>query len=303
VGHLTPAAEPSAGFVGIVCGLEAEAACLERALRRGRDRLDALRHREPKAWRSRAARSEQAAPGLLRLRLAMTRDRVAGGHGGRQYVPTRSAERDRHDGEGRAPAPAAAVRVAISGARPDAAERAAERFVAEGARLIVSFGIAGALDPTLRAGDIVLASHVADGEASYPCVRLAGQGRAVWREGPVLGSDRLIGDPAEKARLARGGALAVDMESHRVARAAAAGGIPVAVLRAVSDTSLQRLPAFVAGAVRPDGTPRLAPILAGLARNPRALGDLVALHHGTRAALRALAASADDMLAASRAHV
>ncbi|HUF55666.1 MAG TPA: hypothetical protein VMM55_03800 [Thermohalobaculum sp.] len=195
------------------------------------------------------------------------------------------------------------MRIAVSGARPDAAERAALRFAAEGARLIVSFGIAGALDPTLRAGDIILASHVGEGGASYPCVRLAGQGGTVWREGPVLGSDRLIGDPVEKARLARGGSLVVDMESHRVARAAAAGGVPVAVLRAVSDTSIQRLPAFVAGAVRPDGTPRLAPILTGLVRNPLALGDLIALHHGTRAALSALAAVADDVLEASRAHV
>ena len=251
MGHLTPAADRSAGFIGIVCGLQAEAACIERALRRAPERL----RRVPAGHPLPSAGHPWAAAGV-------------------------------------------SVRVGVSGARPAEAERIAARFAAEGARLLLSFGIAGALDPTLAAGDIVIASRIDDAGRSHPCIGLALPSRPSWREGPVHGSDRLIGDPAEKALLATGGALAVDMESHRVARIACGAGIPVAAIRAISDSSVQSVPAFVAGAVRADGTPRFAPVLAGLARDPRTLGDLIALRRGTNAALGGLGAAAADVLEA-----
>src|SRR5258708_6905457 len=45
--------------------------------------------------------------------------------------------------------------------------RRLEEAIAAGAKGIVSFGIAGALAPLLRPGDIVIASHVVHGEERY----------------------------------------------------------------------------------------------------------------------------------------
>src|SRR3569833_4089261 len=47
-----------------------------------------------------------------------------------------------------------------TGGAPDATKRGVEAMVREGAEKLVSFGIAGALDPSLSPGDLILASAV-----------------------------------------------------------------------------------------------------------------------------------------------
>jgi len=46
--------------------------------------------------------------------------------------------------------------IGISGARPDRAEAEARRLVAEGCRALMSWGVAGGLDPALVPGDLVI---------------------------------------------------------------------------------------------------------------------------------------------------
>lgn len=99
------------------------------------------------------------------------------------------------------------------------------------------------------------------------------------------------------------GALTVDMESHQVAAVATAAGVPVTVLRAVSDRCDQRIPAYLARAVTADGRPRLAPVVTGLVRAPASLGDLLVLGRSTRHALAALEAAADPLLKALSAAI
>jgi 4-hydroxy-3-methylbut-2-enyl diphosphate reductase len=104
-------------------------------------------------------------------------------------------------------------------------------------------GIAGTgagLAPDLKPGDLVVGTEiVADGRAArVPCASaplLAGELRRAGlrvRTGPIVTVDHLVRG-ADRERLAGQGAVAADMES--AALAAAAGGRPVAVIRAVSD--------------------------------------------------------------------
>jgi hypothetical protein len=82
---------------------------------------------------------------------------------------------------------------------------------------------------------------------------------------------------AEKATLfQRTGAVAVDMESHRIARVAAesGAGLPALAIRAIGDPAGRALPALAATALGEDGRPRVGPVAAGLMRRP---GDLAAL--------------------------
>ena len=60
------------------------------------------------------------------------------------------------------------VIIARTGAVPERAEAAAESLVAKGAAALLSFGLAGGLDPTLRAGDLVLADRVVRAAALAP---------------------------------------------------------------------------------------------------------------------------------------
>ena len=101
------------------------------------------------------------------------------------------------------------------------------------ASCLVSFGIAGALSPELRSGDVVISTKVIAGgriwRAPEPFAsRVAGLGGRIGAlEGAVLGAPGILATAAEKRRAwAETGALAVDLESDVVARIASAAGIP-----------------------------------------------------------------------------
>jgi hypothetical protein len=119
------------------------------------------------------------------------------------------------------------------------------------------------------------------------------------RSGAILGLDRMVLSTAEKAALhARTGAVAVDMESHRVAVAAAAAGLPVLAVRAIGDPAGRALPALAARALGEDGRPRIGPVVAGLLRRPGDLAALLRVRRDTEAALAALAGVAGTVIAA-----
>jgi adenosylhomocysteine nucleosidase len=160
-------------------------------------------------------------------------------------------------------------------------------------RLVVSAGFAGALSPTLTVGDLVLADAVIgpDGAVWPAC---AGGLRAL--RGLVLTSAVLIGDPAEKRRLAEAHrAAVVDMEAAHVARWCAARGVAFACLKAVSDAAATALPADLLG-VLDGGRVRPWRLAAALARRPRLIGDLWRLGRDTRAAALALAGGLTPLL-------
>lgn len=116
-----------------------------------------------------------------------------------------------------------------------------------GYRGIISFGVAGGLADELGPGDWVVASAVAEAQGSRPT-------DAAWSQrllhaigdahhAPVIGVDTPIADPAKKRELRRlTGAAAVDMESHVVARLAAAHGLAFTALRVIVDPAHRVIP-------------------------------------------------------------
>src|SRR5579875_86050 len=108
---------------------------------------------------------------------------------------------------------------------------------------VIVAGVAGGLDPSLRPGDIVVASEVRGAHrrtvlrSGAPLVaELRRLGLRV-RSGPMLSRETLIGGADEREELAETGALAVDMESADIAAAFADQRIPVAVVRVIVDTA------------------------------------------------------------------
>lgn len=166
--------------------------------------------------------------------------------------------------------------VAVSGADPTRAYEGACRLAAAGARALVSVGLAGALAPGLQPGDLLLPDEVieAGGQVFRPRTITA----STAARGPLFGSDLLVTGGAEKARLANlTGAVAVDMESHAVARVARNRGLPLFVIRAIADPADQVLPPSAAHAVRPDGSVDTLRTVMGLLGRPGDLPQLVAL--------------------------
>lgn len=161
---------------------------------------------------------------------------------------------------------------------------------------VVSVGLAGALDGSLRVGDLVLPEAVlAPGGrrlATSSALRSSWTdrlGRAVQIRIPglVAGSDRPILTVAAKAALSTAtGADVVDMESHLAGAFAAENGLPFAVLRVISDEAGRGLPTIAGTAMRPDGSVDVLGVIRALVADP---GQLPALIRTGRDAGRAFA--------------
>lgn len=95
---------------------------------------------------------------------------------------------------------------------------------------VISFGLCGALDPSLALGAICTATAVSDGQSSWSATPLPGATPL-----RLLSIDRFLATPAEKSQWAQKGFGMVEMEAAAVARYAAENGIPFYVAKIVSD--------------------------------------------------------------------
>lgn len=168
---------------------------------------------------------------------------------------------------------------------------AAADLVRNGVRGLVSFGLAGGLDPALRRGTVIVPTAVITDRARY----VTDQGLS-RRFGGVtghllLGANTVAATVEEKRSLFDAtGAAAIDLESASVARIATSHGIPFAVLRAVCDPANRTLPPAALAALDARGTIGFARVLASLARHPAQLPALLELAADAAAARRALLA-------------
>jgi adenosylhomocysteine nucleosidase len=164
-------------------------------------------------------------------------------------------------------------------------------------RGVISFGVAGGLDPTLKSGDVVVATEVMAGDARWLAgltlnedlvASVALGGRRIVR-GRLAGAEEVVVARHVKAALhSETGAAAVDMESHIAADYAAKAGLPFAALRVVSDPAHRALPSSAMAAIKPNGDIDLRKIMRSVVRNPMTLRDLVSTGIDFSRALKSL---------------
>jgi adenosylhomocysteine nucleosidase len=119
--------------------------------------------------------------------------------------------------------------------------------IGAGCRSIISFGVAGGLAPDLIPGDCVVASAIIDYPAVRPTDPLWSRKLAEMipdvRHGPIMGVNAVVSDPSDKHKLhAFTRAVAVDMESHLVARLADSHGLAFAAVRVIIDPAHRAVP-------------------------------------------------------------
>ena len=164
---------------------------------------------------------------------------------------------------------------------------------AGGAVAVISFGIAGALAPLLRPGDVVIATHVVAGKEHYTCDAAWSQilrGRLAYsRSAIIVGVDEVVSFIGMKKALFRNaGAHAVDMESHIAARFAEKRGLPFVALRVICDGSQRTLPPAVLEPLKPNGKPRLLAILKSVTHDPSQIPEMLQTQREAGKAFRAL---------------
>lgn len=166
-----------------------------------------------------------------------------------------------------------------------------------GIRGVISFGVAGGLDPALKTGQVVLATEVmaagavwsASETLSAELIAGSGVGSQKVVRGGLVGVEKVVTGQAGKAALrSEFGAAAVDMESHIAAEFAAMAGLPFAALRVISDPASRALPEIATTAIKPNGDVDLRKVLRGIARNPLVIRALVSTGRDFNHALRSL---------------
>lgn len=164
-------------------------------------------------------------------------------------------------------------------------------------RGVISFGVAGGLDPELKSGAVVVATEVVAGNSRWAAsealsdelIAGAGVGRQKVFRGGLVGVEKVVTGQAGKAALrSEFGAAAVDMESHIAAQFAAKAGLPFAALRVVSDPADRALPEIATTAIKPNGDIDMRKVLRGIARNPLVIRALVSTGRDFNRALRSL---------------
>jgi adenosylhomocysteine nucleosidase len=187
--------------------------------------------------------------------------------------------------------------LSVGGMGSEFAAIAARKLADAGAAGLMSFGLAGGLDPGLRAGSIVLPHEVISRDG------MRFRATASWRRtlsaaiarerlvaaGALLTTPVSIVAVADKAAAFREtGAVAVDMESVGVATVAAARDLPFIAARVIVDTAADALPRAVAAASRA-GHLNMPRLIGGLVLAPQDLFALIGLARRYRVASRALA--------------
>jgi adenosylhomocysteine nucleosidase len=159
---------------------------------------------------------------------------------------------------------------------------------------IISFGLAGGLDPDLKCGHWIVADAII-GEAGrfetdrrwtgalMQCLANATPAR-------IAGSDAPLIDPAAKRALQqRSGAAAVDMESHIAADIAQACGVPFAACRVIIDAADRTLPPAALAAQRSDGSVDITRVAKGVLLAPSQVPAMLRLAFDARVARASLA--------------
>lgn len=181
--------------------------------------------------------------------------------------------------------------VDYAGLDPSAAHRAAEKMIAAGATALLSFGLAGGLNPAVSAGAVVIPAEVR-GEKKLACdlawtKRLA----SLFKETPSLlaHAPTVLATPDAKAAVfAATGAPAADMESYGIAETAAVHGLPFAAVRVVADTAADAIPSIALKSVDNAGRLRVGKAAWGALTHPWQIPGLVRLGGRTATAMKKL---------------
>jgi adenosylhomocysteine nucleosidase len=154
--------------------------------------------------------------------------------------------------------------------------------IKRGCRSIISFGIAGGLAPHLRPGDWIVASSIIDSGKRKPTDPEWSRKllKTIPRAGfaAVAGVDAPVSDPSVKRELhCKTGAVAIDMESHLVARIAAAHALAFAAVRVIVDPAHRSVPAAALAGMRSDGSTDASAVLRALVAAPSEVLGLMRL--------------------------
>ena len=179
--------------------------------------------------------------------------------------------------------------IAVGGGGARGAMRAAESLIAKGVTALVSFGLAGGLDPSLRPGRVIVPRAVLlDGQPVPTDPGLSARLGGMSDHLILAGTDVLDTADSKRRRWRSLHTHAIDLESGAVAQVALVHGLPFAVLRAVCDPANCSLPPAARVALDNAGAIGMWRVLRSVLKAPSQVPDLLALGRDAAKARAAL---------------
>jgi adenosylhomocysteine nucleosidase len=180
------------------------------------------------------------------------------------------------------------------------ARRATQALLdAHSPKWVLSCGFAGALVPSIKVGDIVVADSIVDAHGQLLMIDVAfpADPQRGLHIGRIMTSDAIVRLVAEKRQFAeRHAAIAVDMESLAVAQVCRELGTRFLSVRVISDDLAGDLPPEVLTLVGPTGTTRLGAALGAIWKRPESVKDMWKLRQSAHFAAGRLATFLDGIV-------
>ncbi len=187
-------------------------------------------------------------------------------------------------------------KVHISGIGPKNAEETTKYIISKGAKQVISFGTACALNPFLKKGTIVIPDSIRNSEGERIRVNnidkvlkeLKNSGVKIKTGNHISVEDVLL-EPKEKIDLfKRTGCISADMESFFIAKRCIDAGMSFLCIRAISDTAYMKVPDWLKNSIDNSGNLKAGYFLKKLLKNPFDIKDLFLLIDGFMRAKRSL---------------
>jgi len=189
-----------------------------------------------------------------------------------------------------------------SGIGPENAYSAARQLIAEGVSALIVSGVAGGLDPALKAGDLIIPDVVVEKTGDGRCLRWSTHAICVSlgferliskglcaRRGTLFTSQHACLTTQRKDEVFRcSGAQAMDMESAAVGRAAYEADLGFYAFRAVCDPANICIPGDLIDVLKENGSVDWTELFLRLLCRPSLFGEILRLRRGFSAALTAL---------------
>lgn len=173
------------------------------------------------------------------------------------------------------------------------ARRVAEEVISREYAFCIVSGFAGALNSSVKLGDVVVAEKVQQNGKGGTAVCTRNLVTRAAQDGAksiptLLTVNHVVNTVAEKERLSPF-AEAVDMESFAILGVARAKELPGVAIRVISDSFDRDLPADIDTMVDEEGNVRIGGVVRYVARHPLVLPALVRLGRESKTAAQALA--------------
>ncbi len=194
------------------------------------------------------------------------------------------------------------VFLCLSGIGHESALHAAKKLVALKVDALISWGVAGAIDKSVNAGDVILASSIINEENRYSISedwlsRISEHfipSEPNIFNGDIASSKEICASITDKQHLLqKTKALAVDMESAAIAEIATANNLDLLVIRTISDDADTAIPEAILKHTNNLGQPRIFNFMLSCIMKPNQIREISSLASGYKKGLSSLSEIAE----------